>query len=83
MAARVDISKSTVLRVWHNNLNINKASTRWVYNIFLYFKRMECWRDFLNACQDNERKAISSIVTGDETKILYSNPLLKRESMNW
>lgn len=38
---------------------------------------------FLNMCEDYVKRIFESIVTGDETVVLYYDPLFKVESMGW
>jgi hypothetical protein len=35
---------------------------------------VDCCHDFLEVCHDNEKEGIESIVTGDETVVLYYVP---------
>lgn len=86
IAARVGICKTTVLNILHDRLHMNKVSARWVPKLLSSVqkvRRMECCQEFLNLCQGQERQVIQSIVTGDETMVLYYDPLSKRESMEW
>ena len=86
IAARVGISKTTVLRILHEHLHMNKVSARWVPKLLSSIqkeRRVECCQEFLDAYQANKSKFIQSIVTGDETMVLYYDPLSKRESMEW
>jgi hypothetical protein len=46
-------------------------------------QRVECCREFLELCHDNEKEVIESIVSGDGTMILYYDPQSKRESIEW
>lgn len=45
--------------------------------------RVTCSLKFLELCCGNERVVLESIVTGDETMVLYCNPLKKREFIKW
>ena len=86
IAARLHLSKTTVLRVLHDHLNMNKVSARWVPRILSTLqmqRRVECCRDFLALYESDPVNVIRSIVTGDETMVLYYDPLSKRESMEW
>jgi hypothetical protein len=46
-------------------------------------QRVGCCTEFLTLCKGHEKEVIESIVKGDETMILYHDPLSKRESMEW
>jgi hypothetical protein len=50
------------------------------------FRRSEagtCSYAVLELCNSKDTKIIGSIVTGDETMVLYYDPESKRESMEW
>jgi len=86
IAARLDISKTSILRILHDHLHMNKISARWVPKLLSAVQkkqRVECCKEFLKLCHEKEKEVIESIVTGDETMVLYYDPLAKRESMEW
>lgn len=86
IAARLELSKTTVLRILHEHLNMNKVSARWVPKLLSAVQmqqRVESCTQFLDLCRDNPDEFLKTIVTGDETMVLYYDPLSKRESMEW
>jgi hypothetical protein len=65
---------------------MTKLSARWVPKLLIPLQkqqRVEYCREFFELCHDNEKELIESIVTGDETMVLYYDPQLKRESIEW
>jgi hypothetical protein len=65
---------------------MTKLSARWVPKLLIPLQkqqRVECYREFLELCHDNEKEVIESIVTGDGTMVLYYDPQSKRESIEW
>jgi histone-lysine N-methyltransferase SETMAR len=65
---------------------MNKVSARWVPKLLSVVqkqRRVECCTEFLTLCEGQEKEVIESIVTGDETVVLYHDPLSKGESMEW
>ena len=44
---------------------------------------MTCCQKLLELCRHNQKQVLESIVTGDETMVLYYDSLSKRESMEW
>jgi histone-lysine N-methyltransferase SETMAR len=86
LAARCGLSKTSVLRILHERLGMNKISARWVPKLLSAVQkdqRVSCCTTFLTLCEGREKDVIESIVTGDETMVLYHDPLSKRESMEW
>lgn len=86
IAAQSGISKTSVLRILHKHLHMTKISARWVPRILSAVqkqRRIECCEEFLELCRDDQEAVIQSIVTGDETMILYYDPTSKRDSMEW
>jgi hypothetical protein len=86
ISARCGLSKITVLRILHDHPGMNKVSARWVPKFFSVVKkqrRVECYTELLTLCERQEIEIIESIVTRDQTMVLYHNPLSKRESMEW
>ncbi|KAH7978162.1 hypothetical protein HPB49_004699 [Dermacentor silvarum] len=80
------VAVKTVFRIIYEKLHIAKASARWVPRILSSVQkehRVTCSRKLLELCNGNEKKVLESIVTGDETMVLYYDPLSKRESMEW
>jgi hypothetical protein len=64
---------------------MNEVSARWVtklLSVVLKQRRVECCTEFLTLCKRQEKEAIESIVTGDETTVLYHDPLSQRESID-
>lgn len=44
---------------------------------------MECCKEFLALCEGQEQEVINSIVTGNETMVLYHGSLSKGDSKEW
>ena len=44
---------------------------------------MTCCQRILELCHGNQKEVVESVVTGDETMVLYYDPLSKRKSMEW
>jgi AraC-like DNA-binding protein len=81
ISARCGLSKTTVLRILHDHLGMNKVSAIWVPKFLSAVqkqRRVECCAQFLTLCEGQEKEVIESIVTGDETMVLYHDPLSKR-----
>lgn len=86
IAARLGLSKTSVLRIIKEHLHMNKVSARWVPKILSAAQKQErvhCCNEFLREYNADPRNFLDSIVTGDETMVLYYDPLSKRESMEW
>jgi hypothetical protein len=65
---------------------MTKLSARWVPKLLISLQkqqRVECYREFLELCHDNEKEVIESFVTGDGTMVLYYDPQSKRKSIEW
>jgi histone-lysine N-methyltransferase SETMAR len=79
-----NISETSIRRILHDHLGMNKISARWVPRLLSALqrqRRVECARSFLNMCGDDPKPILESIVTGDETMVVFYDPLSKRESM--
>lgn len=86
LSAMTGLSKTTVLRILHEHLGMNKVSARWVPKLLSAVQKQErvkCCKQFLSLCEGRQKEVLDSIVTGDETMVLYHDPLSKRESMEW
>ena len=86
LAVMSDILETSVRRILHDHLGMNKISARWVPRLRSAVqrqRRVECARSFLNLCGDDPKPILGSIDTGDETMVLYYDYLSKRESMEW
>lgn len=86
LAVITNISETSIRRILHDHLHMNKISARWVPRLLSALqreRRVECARSFLNLCGDNPKPILESIVTSDETMVLFYDPLSKRESMEW
>jgi histone-lysine N-methyltransferase SETMAR len=65
---------------------MNKVSARWVPKLLSVVQKQRCVKcctAFLTLCEGQEKEVTESMVTGDETMVLYQDPLSKRESMEW
>lgn len=86
IAARLELSKSTVFRIITDHLLMSKVSARWVPRLLSSAQkkqRVTCSKEFLREYEENPDEFLRSIVTGDETMVLYYDPLSKKESMEW
>lgn len=86
IAAQTGISKTSVLRILHQQLNMSKVSARWVpkiLNAVQKQRRVDCCKTFLELYYGDPEGVMESLVTGDETMVLYYDPLSRRESMEW
>lgn len=80
------ISETSVLKVLHEHLGMNKVCARWVpKNLSAVQKadRVTACREFLNLCGNDPDDIISRLVTGDETWVHMYDPESKMESMEW
>jgi len=86
ISARLGIPKTTVIRIIHEHLHVKKVSAIWVPILLSSVQkehRLTCCQKILELCHVNQKEVLESIVTGDETMVLYYDPLLKRESLEW
>jgi AraC-like DNA-binding protein len=81
ISAKCGLSKKTVLRILRDHHGMNKVSARWLPKLLIVVQkqqRVECCSEFLTLCKGQEKEVIESIVTGNETMVLYHDPLSKR-----
>ena len=86
ISVRLEIPKTTIIRIIHEHLHMKKVSARWVPRLLSSVqkeRRLTCCQKLLELCRRNQKQVLESIVTGDETMVLYFDPLSKRESMEW
>jgi len=86
ISVRLEIPKTTVIRIILEHLHMKKGSARWVPKILTSIRkehRLTWCQKILELCHGNQRQVLESIVIGDETAVLYYDPLSKRESMEW
>ncbi|GFG32800.1 hypothetical protein Cfor_06313 [Coptotermes formosanus] len=86
ISVRLEIPKTTVIQIIHEHLHMKKVSARWVPRLLSSVQkehRLTCCQKLLELCRRNQKQVLESIVTGDETMVLYYDPLSKRESMEW
>jgi len=68
------------------NKDDEKVSVRWVPGLLSSIQNnsvMVAMMKLLQLYSANQRTFLLSILTGEETKVLYYNPLSMRESMEW
>ena len=68
-------SKSSILEIMNNYLDMSKACTRWVPKLLMPIQRMnrvECCQELLQEIDANPVKFLDRIVTGDEFWIYHS-----------
>ena len=86
ISVRLDIPKTTIIQIIHEHLHMKKVSARWVPRLLSSIQkehRLTCCQKILELCRGNQKQVLESIITGDETMVLYYDPLSKRESMEW
>jgi len=82
ISVRLEISKTTVIRIIHEHLHMKKSSARWVPRFLSSIQkehRLTCCQKILELYRGNQKQVLESVVTRDETMILYYFPLTKRE----
>jgi len=83
ISVRLEIPKITVIQIIHEHLHMKKVSARWVPRLLSSIQkehRLTCCQKILELCCDNQKQVLESTVTGDETMVLYYDPLSKRET---
>jgi histone-lysine N-methyltransferase SETMAR len=86
ISERLDISKTTVIRIIHEYLHMKKVSARWLPRLLSSIQkehRLTCYQKILELCRGNQKQVWESVFTGNETMALYYDPLSIRESMDW
>ena len=84
ISVRLEISKTTVIRIIQEHLHMKKVSARWVPRLLSSIQKehcLTCYQKILELCCGNQKQVLESVITGDETMVLYFDPLSKRESM--
>ena len=84
ISVRLEIPKTTVIRIIHEHLHVKKVSERWVPRLLSSVQnehRLTCCQKILELCRGNQKQVLESVVKGDETVVLYYDPLSKRESL--
>jgi hypothetical protein len=78
---------NTILRwILYDHLGMHKVSSRWVPKLLSAVQRqhrVECVRTLLKLCGLDTKAVLKTIATGDETMVLYYDPLPKKEPMEW
>ena len=86
ISVRLEIPKTTIIQIIHERLHMKKLSARWVPRLLSSVQKehslMYCQK-LSELCRRNQKQVLDSTVTGDETMVLYYDPLSKRESMEW
>ena len=83
ISARLEIPKTTIIRIIHEHLHMKKVSASWVPRLLSSIQKehhLTCFQKILELCRGNQKQVLESIVTGDETMVLYYDPLSKRET---
>lgn len=86
IATQVYASRSSIYKILRHDLNMRKISARWVPKLLSAEQmryRVQCAQSFLDRCGEEPDSVFRQIVTGDETMVLYFDPLTKRDSMEW
>ena len=77
------ISKSSVLEIMNNYLDMSKVCTRWVPKLLIpiqHMNRVECYQELLQEIDANPIKFLDRIVTGDEFWICHHDSLSQQEA---
>jgi len=83
ISVRLEIPKTTLIRIIHEHLCMKKVSARWVPRLLSSIQkehRLTCCQKILALCCGNKKQVLESVVTGYETMVLYYDPLSKRET---
>lgn len=86
MASESELSVGTVHKILHEDLGLSKVSARWVPRLLTdehKRQQVQMARDFKRLHFQQGEAFLQSIVTMDESWILYSTPEMKRQSMQW
>ena len=86
IAQTCGISKSTVERILHEKLNLNKVSARWVPRMLTADqkrRRVQVSQELLVEYRANPESFIRHRVTQDETWVHHFDPETKARSMQW
>ena len=86
ISVRLEIPKTTVIWILHEHLHVKKVGARRVPRLLSSIQkehRLSCCQRILELCRGNQKQVLESAVTGDETMVLYYDPLSKRESVEW
>lgn len=78
------ISKTSVLRILHEHLNMSKVYTKWVPQILTAIQkrqRLDWCKTILQEYGQNKDTFFTTIVTGAETLVLYYNPIVETDSI--
>ena len=84
LAVITNISETSVRRILHDHLGMNKISARWVPRLLSALQRErrgECAQLFSNMCGDDPKPILESIVTGNERMVLFT--ILYRKGSPW
>jgi hypothetical protein len=79
-------SNTSLRQMLLDHLGMHKVSARWVAKLLSAVQRqhrVECARTLSKLCGSDPKAVLETIATGDETMVLYYDPLLKKESMEW
>jgi histone-lysine N-methyltransferase SETMAR len=85
IAQDVRISNSSVWKILHEELKLNKICSRWVpHDLSPLHKqtRVQCSKDNLDFLE-GDKSFFPHLVTGDETWVHFYDPESKQESMQW
>ena len=81
-----DISAGLVHRILHDDLGLGKVSARWVPRLLTdehKQQQLQMAMDFKKQHFQQGEAFLKSIVTMDESWVLYSTPEMKKQSMQW
>ena len=86
ISIKLEIPKTTVIQIIHEHLHMKKVGAKWVPRLISSVQkehRLTCCQKHLELCRRNQKQVLESVVTGDETMVVYYDPLSKGESMEW
>ena len=85
ISVRLEIPKTTVIRIIHEHLHMEKVGARRVPRLISSVQKehhLTCCQKLLELCRHNQKQVLVSVATGDETMVLYYDPLSKRNHWN-
>jgi histone-lysine N-methyltransferase SETMAR len=86
IAEATGISPTSVHRILHESLHMNKVSTKWIPRILtpdIKEARVSCAKELLELCDEDPSVFFPRIVTGDESWIHHYDPESQAEAREW
>jgi len=82
----LNVSSASVHKILHEKLEVRKLTSRWIPHLLNAEQkqaRVDWCRDMLRRFENGTSRAVSNIITGDETWISSYEPETKRQSQVW